>query len=342
MSSTFGSWSIGLLVAGVLVAAPAAAAPLWLGPWLVDPPPPQGLAVTRPDTGVPGASLRVAPTGKGPAVGLVRATFDFVDTDFDSGHAVIELAAAPTAVHAQVRVDGQVVAMQTVAGRATLALPHGRRVILEVQALDATQTAWNVTLHGLVFHKSGWTLVYSHDMAGLRAVAEGPDAVRLAVDPDWAELGWPLAGTVAATRQLRGRVLTGNIGKTLPDAGMQALLSVDDVPRLVPQAGALALDVTGGRELAVILHAAAAMPGKAKWHVELTQLRLDDAAVADPTAPTPTAAGDVAPLGLASGCAAARGPGASAAGLLLALAGLAVACWRRARRGGTATCSVDC
>lgn len=332
-----------LVVLGLLSAPTVQAAPLWLGPWLVDPQPPPGLAVSRPATGVPGASLRVAPSAKGPPVGLVRATFEFVDAEFDGGSALVELAAAPTAVHAQVKVDGQVVAVLSKSGTHPVLLPAGRRVMLELQALDATATGWQVTLHGLVVTKAGWTLTYSHDMAGLRAVVVAPDAVVLRVDPDWAELGWPLAGTVAASRTLAGRTLTAEVTQTLPPGTLQSLLSVDDVPFLVPQPGPLTLKLADGAKLALLLHAKAEVPGQAHWQVGLRHLRLDDAAlaVATPGTTTPTAADPVAGGRRPGGCVARpagsslnSGANAVVPQLVVALAGLAVACWRRPRGRG--------
>lgn len=129
--------------------------------------------------------------------------------------------------------------------------------------------------------------------------------------------------------------------QTLPPDGLKALLALDDVPLLVPQPGPLTLEIVDGAKLALVLHASAEGPGKATWRVGLQHLRLDDVAVAAPGTPTATAPDAVAAGRRPDGCTACPsgssvifGANPGAMQLLVALAGLTVACWRRLRARG--------
>lgn len=285
------------------------AVPVWLGPWMIDPAPPAGLLVTRPPGDTPGATLRLAPQGDAPISGNVSATFDFVDQPFDGGSLLAELSAPATAVQAQLRVDDQWLVNLAAGPTATAAFGPGRRLTLAVQLQGAAPQGWHLTLRGLQFQQHGWRLIYGHDAQGLRVRARAADALVLGADPDWAELGWPVAGSVAASRLLTGQRVRGQLHSALPAQGLKALVSLDDVPHLAAANGAFALPLGGARRFGLSLHAAAAQPADAAWQVELSQLQVDDAASA-------------------GGCAV-RGAATPAATSALALAVAAVASWRR-------------
>lgn len=291
------------------------AVPLWLGPWMLDSAPPAGLQVSRPASEIAGSTLRIAPSGDTAVSGTVKATFDFVDADFDGGIAQIHLAAPATAVQAQLRVDDQLVVQLASGPTATVVFGAGRRLTLVVQALDAAPQGWQVLVRGLQFDQQGWRLAYAHNSAGLRARASAPDRVELSADPDWAELGWPVAGTVAATRVINGQTARGVLASTLPAQGLDALLTLDNVPQLA-QAGTFSLPLGGTRRLALVLHAEAEQPADASWRVQVRDLRVD---------PQPED----------SGCAA-RGAATPPGWMALALAAALVARWRY-RQGRSAS-----
>lgn len=251
------------------------AVPLWLGPWMLDAAPPAGLQVTRPASEIAGSTLRISPNGDSAVSGTVKATFDFVDAAFDGGIAQIHLAAPATAVQAQLRVDDQLVVQLASGPTATVVFGAGRRLTLVVQALDAAPQGWQVLVRGLQFDQQGWRLAYAHNSAGLRARASAPDRVELSADPDWAELGWPVAGTVAATRVISGQTARGVLASTLPAQGLDALVTLDNVPQFAAVPGAFALNLGGTRRLALVLHAEAEQPADASWRVQVRDLQVD-------------------------------------------------------------------
>ena len=283
------------------------AVPLWLGPWMLDSAPPAGLQVSRPVSDIAGSTLRVGPQGSAEVSGMVKATFDFVDAGFDGGIAQIHLAAPATAVQAQLRVDDQLVVQLASGPTATVAFGAGRRLTLVVQAVDAPPQGWQVLLRGLQFDQQGWRLAYAHNSAGLRARAYAADRVELSADPDWAELGWPVAGTVAATRVISGQTVRGVLTSSLPAQGLDALLTLDDVPQQA-HAGAFSLPLGGTGRLALVLHAEAEQPAHASWRVQVSDLRVDSQAED-------------------SGCAA-RGAATPPGWMALALSAVLVARWR--------------
>ncbi len=296
----------------------ALAAPVWLGPWRLDAAVPAELVVTRPDLGLPGATLRIEPTGLGLVTTQLQATFDLVDRDFDAAHAEVELATTPTSVHAELWVDGQPWATLTPNLVENVTIPKGRRLTLLVNATQAAASGWHVQLRGLLFEQSGWTLAYSHDVAGLRAQATDLATVVVGADPDWAELAWPVTGTVAATRAVAGDAIQAHVINNLPEQGAAAVLAVDDVPRAVPHTGPLQLDIARANHLTLTVHASAAQPWQRNWQVQLDHVQVGSRAE--------------------TGCSAGRHPMTPSTTrqllILLAVPLALLACWRRRPHGG--------
>lgn len=340
-------WQVGLplRLAGVAVwlglGGLLAGAVDYQGVWAVEAGP--GLVVDRPESPHPGATLRVRPAGTGPVTSQVRAVLEWPDQTFDGVQLLVATGFDPKRVHARLRIDGELAALlEPTTNRAIDLNQAGHRLELEVVVQEAAPKGWEVQISRLVLRKTGFRVLYSHDAAGLIGWVEGPGRVRLGVDPDWAELGWPLAGSLTLQREPPGGVqgLGFRVMSALPHAGLQARASVDglplelfDGPAVVAQPRTYAV---AGQNAEVSLRATVASPGQKSWTITFDDLDFG-MPVAEPgsaTASEPSAPGS----GMAGGCTAGT-PGQPAGVALLAV--LAIAAWILRRRVEEAPCCMD-
>lgn len=247
--------------------------------------------VTRPDLGVPGAAVRVAPDGSGPVTGVITATLDLSLNGFDGATLQVAWDADPAAVHGQLLVDGAVAAVLDAApgAEAELTVPEGGdRLALRVVAEEAAPEGWSVTLYGIRVEREGFEVVFSHDAAGLDVWVEAQDRLRFGVDPDWAELEWDVAGSVAAIRTPDGGVeaVSMTLLNSLPAGLFWARAGVDGEPILVLEPGsggmneAVTVPHVSGRSFDFAVGVVQPLPGESTWSLVVGGLLFEEPAQA--------------------------------------------------------------
>lgn len=276
-----------IVLAALLVALPRpAGATTWTGMWGLDAEALSGVAVTYPSTGEPGSAVRVAPDGTGPGSGHLVAWLDATLLGFDGVHVTVDRDLDPSLVHAQVRVDGAVIAVLDLATPSVETLSWGEpgtRLELEVLLDGAPSEGWHVELRGIRLDRGGFEVAWSPDAAGLDAWIEAPDRVRFGMDPDRAELGWPVAGSVTVSYAPPGGVsrVAAEVSGDLPEATFRARVGVDGEAVSVFDPGTDGVSkvedagVSGAR-LELTFGVLAPAPPDADWSLTFDDLRWND------------------------------------------------------------------
>jgi len=300
--------------------SPARAAPLWLGPWSVEAP--ATFLVGAPPSPLPGATLAITPAGKAPITGALLATVVLLDDRFGAASLRVLGAFDPSRVQVRVLLDGDPVAALVPASlpdSLSLTAPDekgAKTLTLELVAKEAPPSGWSVAVEGVTFEVGSWRLLYSPDASGWAPRVFGDDHVRIGVDPDWAELGWKLAGSVALTRAIDGGAGPVRLAyeQVFPDAGLLARLGADGSPWTVFAPGviastALEFEPGGARRLELSARAQPALKAKVEWFCDVSALALGggtgESLPGHPTATGPGAGGGASE----SGCSARRDGG---------------------------------
>lgn len=262
------------------------AAPRYEGIWSLEAD--ESVGVSFPAADVPGATIRVAN-----GAGTARVSTAFDDNPFDGVRLTARTALDPLLVHAELRIDGERVAAFEAPGvvEADVDVPVAGDVFtLVVETGAEPPKGWSIELVGITFRRGGYDVLYSHDCAGLDVRLE--DGVRFAVDRDWAELGWPLAGSVgvARARPEGAERLAYTLRPSLPAGLFRLRVGVDGEPLALylpddeaPVSATFPL-AGGAREVQLSMAVMSPVQGDAAWQASFGELHFDAPAAAPPAA----------------------------------------------------------
>lgn len=326
-------------VALLLGARSGLSASEYVGLWRVDEVAP-GISVTFPDNGFGGAC--VAFSNGGIEAGEVRLESQINRHRFDTLTLSASGALDPAVVHVQLAVKGK-----TAWGAGNFDFAEvpvavqldGYEVTIAAKELAEGEGAWTVTMCGMEFSNSRYSLRFTSDCAGFDFMA-GDDSVRLVVDEDWLALEREMVGGMGLfelSSAWAGAEVDLTCQTTFPEQLFYSALAVDDKPLLEPQVGVpVAMVFVAGTpgDHALVVKAKGPVVGNADWKTSLgwqveTVASADGVAdilgadlrveVAGETSSDVEAEAGEASANSGSGCRASRGGGGPVFAFLLAL-----------------------
>lgn len=252
-----------------------AVTPRYEGIWVISESADDGLSVSFPKTTSPGASLLITPDGTGSVTAECSARIELYGKGFSGAHFVVNASLPGGSVVAKSVVDGEVIELFQEIGE--FSIPISIETPLSTLQFDfaaksAPPDGWFIQIEGIVFDRNGWQIAYSPDSAGLDVWIDSPDTVRFGIDPDWAELGWPLVGSVSAMWRPAGGLsaLQFTYRQTLPPGAFVARVGIDgEWVQLVDSgpfpAKFFSLSNVSGDQLELSLTTLQSVPGDTRW-----------------------------------------------------------------------------
>lgn len=250
--------------------------PRYEGIWVIVESPDDGLNVSFPQTGVVGASLLFSPESTDLVTAQASARIEVGGKGFSGAHFWVTAQLPGASVQMKCLADGEMVELVVGLGEFSVPISIDRPLSalqFDFAAESAPPERWYVQIEGLVFDRQGWQIAYSPDSAGLDVWIDAPDRVRFGIDPDWAELGWPLSGSVSALLRPVGGIssLALTYRQTLPPGAFLARVGIDGEPIQLFESGpfppeAIDLPNVDGEQLELSLIALQKIPGDGLWN----------------------------------------------------------------------------